>query len=190
MFRERQIVPSAWRQAAFAVLSLLLLLPVPALATYTLGTWVPISNPDGWSLNSSSGLDLALTPNPDGGAIVSGTRTFVFAAPLTSGSSTSATATTSNFNAFFVASVQQTAGLQVVIGFDSTNNPAGDPSSLIYKNNNMFNTGTLPSTLPGPTGPNSVTTNNFAVVKFIFTGPTAWGPTASSSPVHITFNGI
>src|SRR5262245_18521246 len=140
MFRERQIVPSDWRQTAFAALSLLFLVPVPVFATYTLGTWVSVSNPDGWSLNSTSGLDLALTPAE--GAIVSGTRTFIFAAPLTSGSSTTASATTSNFNAFFVANIQQTAGLQVVIGFDSTNNPAGDPSSLIYKNNNMFNTGT------------------------------------------------
>jgi hypothetical protein len=189
MFRHRQKLPGAWRRAAFGALSLLLLVPVPVLATYTLGTWQPINNPDGWTV-SGSGLDLALTPNPDGGGVSSGTVTFVFAAPVT-GSSTLASAGTSNFNAFSVSSGATNAGLQVVIGFDSTNNPAGDPSALIYKNNNQFNTGTLNPSLGVPGDYSSVTTSNFAVVKFVFTAPsgttTTWGPTVSSSPVHITF---
>src|SRR5205807_7796606 len=101
MFRHRKTLPTAWRQAAFAALTLVLLLPVPLWATYTLGTWAMVNNPDGWSFSSSSNnLDLAITPM-DGG-IVSGTRTFVFYAPV-SGSSLSTTATTSNFNAFAVA---------------------------------------------------------------------------------------
>ena len=171
-----------WRCAVAAAIYLALLAQMPALAAYTLGTWTEVAGPGSpWTV-SGSGLSVDLTPQV---GFTSSTETFVFAAPVT-GSASNVTASTSNFNAFQVSGFGQTAGLTVSIGFNPSNNPSGNPANLIYSNaGNQFSTGTLPASLLGTY--NSVNTNGYAVVKFVFTGPAVWGPTVPSSPVNITF---
>jgi hypothetical protein len=186
----RSIPSKAWTRPFVAGLYLLLLAPVPALATYTLGFWNQVSGPDTLGGITGSGLDLALTSV--GGGVSNGTtESFIFVAQVT-GSSSNASATTSNFNTFSVSSSGQTSGLQVTIGF-STSNTGSPISAQIYQNNNQFNQGTLPSSLPGTYNSVSVSDGQYAVVEFLFSSAsgttTTWGPTVSSSPVHITFSG-
>jgi hypothetical protein len=199
------------KRAVVVGLHLLLLVPVPAFAAYTLGPWTQIAgSPDTWGISASgvdstTGLNLALSPVADG--IASGTATFTFVAQVqngnsTSGSSTNANVTASNFNALSVNSSKSNAGLQITIGFSTSS--TGNPISLqVYQNTtpNQFNTGAIsPSDLSG-TGtftPQSINTSDYAVVQFTFTAPpggnpgnlTTWGHTpGTSTPVNITFTG-
>jgi hypothetical protein len=185
-------VPSgSWRRTLVAVLHLLLLAPVPAFA-YTIGSWTQVAGipGDNWLASPQSGLTLNLTPVADSitnfGGSGTVTQTFVFSAPVTgSGTGTASTANWQNLQ----VSASSGSGLQVIIGFDTSSNPSGNPANLIYQSN-QFNTGTLPSNLPGTYNPKA--TSTFAVVELIFkAGPgstTTWGPASvSSSPVSITF---
>src|SRR5262245_37547232 len=183
MFGDRQVVPTAWRQAAFAALSLVLLVPVPVLAAYTLGTWTQVAGPDTWSTSGSSGLDLALPPVE--GVSVSGTVEFTFIAQV-AGSANNVSVTPSNFNAFAVSSFSQNRGLIVTVGFSPDTNPANLNRTVFLSN--QFNTGTLPSSLTGTNTPQNIVNGDYAVVKFTFSNPSTWGPTVPSSAIHITFS--
>jgi hypothetical protein len=181
------------KRAVVVCLHLLLLVPVPAFATYTLGTWIPGAGQDNWN-PVGSGLNLALSPTEN--AVINGTRTLTFVAPITvTGTASNVSANTSNFNSLFVTSSGGTSsGLAVTIGFSPDSNPA-DLNRVIYQtaSNNQFNQGALPSSLyPANTGASfTVVTGDYAVVTFVFTANsplavTAWAP-VSSTPVNIAF---
>jgi hypothetical protein len=168
----------------------LLLAPVPLFASYSLGTWTQVGGPTTWSTNTSSGSTLRLTPGF--GAVASGTQEYDFVAPLLTGPPTAAGASTSNWNTFGVSGFSSNSGLLLTIGFATTNNPATWTVTTIYNNgNNQFNTGTLPAILPGTPTANSTSapTANFGLVRFVFTGPSVWGPTVSSTTINVTFTG-
>jgi hypothetical protein len=97
-----------------------------------------------------------------------------------------------------VSGFSKNSGLVVTIGFTNGNNPKTWTVTPIYDssqhqpdpNNQFFNTGTLPSILPGtPTNPTAAPSATFALVKFVFTGPSVWGPTVSSTTINVTFSG-
>src|SRR5262249_7146941 len=158
-----------------------LLLPVPALAAYTLGVW-QVTQPQGfsWSANNSSGFDLSITPQS--GLAFGQASTITFTAPVTfTSTSNNITATTNNFNALhnIFSFGGSTPGLTIFIGFENASN---NPIATIYQNSNQFvGANPVPSSL-APT--QSVTVGSsaaFAVVQFTFSPSVTWQATPSTS---------
>jgi hypothetical protein len=140
-----------------------------------------MAGPDNWT-PTGSGLDLALSPVGD--SVHPGTMEFDFVAQVT-GSASGVTVSTSNFSAFRVNGFGPNTGLVVTVGFSPDSNPA-DMNRTVFVSN-QFNSGALPNSLTGTSTAQNIVNGDWAVVKFVFTGNSSWGPTVPSSPIHITF---
>jgi len=176
-----------FRSRILAAASLVLLLPIPAYALYSLGVW-QVSQPQGfsWSANNSSGFDLNITPQ--NGLALSQPVVITFTAPVTfTSTSSNVTANTSNFNAIhnILTFGGSNAGLTIVIGFENQNKKL-ITADTIFKNNTQFAGNNVPSTL-SPTQNVTVGRNAaFAVVSFTFSPRVTW-QSASVSPISVTF---
>jgi hypothetical protein len=174
-----------WKQALIAGFHLLVLAPLPVLASYSLGTWTQTGGPS-WTPVGTSGVfgnDLALSPKP--GFNFSGSPVEIdFTALVTvTGTASNVNASTSNFAAFSIAAFNSSGNVVVTIGFAPNATPT-NPDRII--STNQFIGGPL-TDIPLGTA-KTIVTGDYAVVKFVFNSQSAWGPTSlSSTAIHVTF---
>jgi hypothetical protein len=177
---------ACWKRMLLGAVSLVLLLPVPVFAIYSLGTW-SVSQPGGnnWSANGSSGFDLFITPRS--GFAGAAPIQIDFTVPVSFTSITNnVNVTTQSFSA--ITNITRfpsngPGGLRITIGFLKSD---GTLDSIIFQNSNQF-TGTLPSSLSPTSNVTVGSTANKALVRFVFNPIVTWN-TVPSSEIHVTFS--
>jgi hypothetical protein len=179
----------SWKSLLLGTVTALLLVPVPAYATFTLGSW-SVTPGSGWAVGAGSGgKDLFIIPQS---GFLTGDTTIDFTAPVltndgTNGVNIVSTPGYQHFDTIQNINAGSGGGLQIIIGFLKPGNTDPAANNTIVPAGNQF-TGTLPPTITGSNiniNKNEVDT---ALVRFVWTGVgTNWSVPSTPTPIHITF---